>query len=88
MQIELTAERYARLTLRAAEAGFANVEEFIVALADDAGFDPRGGMTDGELRQSAAECAEIHDRMAGGQEHDAREALAGLGKKYGLQAPL
>lgn len=85
--IEIPDEQFTKLTEQAAAAGFEDVAEYVQSLAADAAFDPRCGMTDEDLRQSAAECRLINERMKAVGGHEAREALAELGRKYGLKMP-
>lgn len=54
------------------------------ALAAQGDFDPRCGMSEEELRQSAAECVRINESMKAGNERDARKAFTQLGKEFGF----
>lgn len=85
--IEIPDEQFTKLSDQAAAAGFEDVAEYIQSLAAEAAFDPRSGMMEVELRQSAAECRQINERMKAAGGRDAREALAKLGQKYGLKMP-
>lgn len=85
--IQLNDDKYQKLSEQAAAAGYENVGAYIEALAEDAAFDPRCGMSDDELRASAAECDAIAKRMEAGNEHDARQALTSLGDKLGFKTP-
>lgn len=85
--IQLSDAQFEKIAEQAAAAGFADVAAYVEALAEDAAFDPRCGMTDEELRQSAAECDAINERMKTEGGHDARQALTALGKKFGFDTP-
>ncbi len=85
--IELPDDQFAKLSEQASAAGFINVATYLQSLADEAAFDLKCGMTDEELRQSAAECDRINEEMKEGGGHDAREALSELGKKFGFKMP-
>lgn len=85
--IHLDDAKYQKISEQAAAAGYHDVAAYLEALAEDAAFDPRCGMSDDELRQSAAECDAIIERMKAEGGHDARTALPALGKKYGFNTP-
>ena len=85
--IELTDDQFQIIAKQATAAGYQDVAAYVEALAKDAAFDPRCDMNDEELRQSAAECDAIIERMKSEGGHDARTALSTLGKKYGFNTP-
>jgi hypothetical protein len=87
MEIELSDDKYQKLTVVAQAAGYDDALTFVEALAEEATEDPRGRLSEAELRTSAAECDAIAERMKAGQEHDARKALTKLGEKFGLKTP-
>jgi hypothetical protein len=85
--IQLSDAQFEKIAQQAAAAGFVDVAAYVATLIEDAAFDPRCGMTDDELRQSAAECNAINERMKSGGGLDARQAFTALGKKYGFDTP-
>lgn len=85
--IELPDDQFKKLSDQAAAAGFQDVTAYLGALVEDAEFDPRCGMSDDELRESAAECNRINEAMKAGGGRDAREALSELGEKLGFKTP-
>jgi len=85
--IEFSEAKFRQLSEQAAAAGYSDVAAFVEALADEAAFDPRCGMTDELLRQSAAECDRINETMKAGGGQDAREAFAKLGEEFGFGTP-
>lgn len=85
--IQLNDDKYQKISEQATAAGFQDVAAYIEALAEQAAFDPRCGMSDDELRASAAKCDEIAQRMEAGEERDARNALTELGNKFGFKTP-
>lgn len=82
--IELEDAQYLKIREQAAAAGYQEVGAYLETLADDAAFDPRCGMSEAEMRESAAHCDSIAKRMEVGQERDAHEALTELGNKFGF----
>jgi hypothetical protein len=85
--IQIPDAKFEKLCEQATAAGFEDVVAYIEALANEAAFDPRCGMTDEEPRQSAAQCNSINERMKAGAEWNAREALTELGDKFGFSNP-
>ncbi len=85
--IHIPDEKYQLLSEQAAAAGFENVAAYVEALAEDAAFDARCGMSDKELRQSAADCNRINERMKVEGGRDAHEALTELGHRFGDDTP-
>jgi hypothetical protein len=86
--IQIPDAKFEKLSEQATAAGFEDVVAYIEALANEADFDPRCGMSDEELRQSAAQCNSINERMKAGAERNAREALTELGDQFGFSSPL
>ncbi|MEQ8210283.1 MAG: hypothetical protein RH917_10670 [Lacipirellulaceae bacterium] len=85
--LQLPDAQFEKLSQLAAATGYPDVPSYIDALVEVATFDPRGGMSVKQLRESAAECVSINERMKAGAEHDARQALIDLAKKRGLPSP-
>ena len=86
--IPVNDDQYQKLAEQANATGFADVTAFVVALAADAAFDTSFGMSEAELRQSAAECdTALADLKQNGGGRDAREALLGLGQELGFPPP-
>jgi len=85
MQIDIPDDQFKKLTERVQAAGYADVPAFISALAaepfDD---DPRGPMTEEQLRQSVAELEAADATIDAGGGRDAREALLELGREFGF----
>lgn len=87
MQIDIPAEHYDGLARHAAAAGYGNVEAFIAALAEEPTADPRGPLTENELRRSAAECDRSIANIEAGAGRDLRQALLDLGRERGYAQP-
>ena len=85
--IQISDANFEKLSEQATVAGFKDVASYIEALAGETAFDPRCDMTEDDLRESAAECDRINERMKAGAERDAGEALTELGKKFGFKTP-
>lgn len=84
--IEISEERFEQIRKQALASGYEDVADYLDALVEDAAFDPRGGMTDAQLHQSAAECDAIIDRTkrdGGGKEFGS--AWQELGKEFGFK---
>lgn len=86
--IQLDDAKYQKINEQAVAAGYEDVAAYLEDLAEDAAFDPRCGMSDDEIRASAAKCDAIAGRMEAGNERDAREALTELGNKFGFKTPV
>jgi len=86
MEIIIPNEQVEKLTEVAVAAGFADASALIDAIAEEPTEDPRGLLSETELRESAADCVRIHEQMKTGAERDAHEALGQLGKKLGFKA--
>jgi hypothetical protein len=82
--IQLPDAQYLQLHEHALAAGYDSAEAFVRALAEEPTADPRGNLSEAELRQSAAECQRIHEQMRNGAGRDAKEALFELGNEFGL----
>lgn len=87
MYVEFSQDVYNQLQERAAAAGFADVASFVVALVEDMATDPRGSLSDEELRDSIAACERGESQIKAGQCHDMREALLQIGRDFGLELP-
>ena len=87
MQIDIPDDRFEKLTQRAQAAGYADVPAFISALAGEPFEDPRGPMTEEELRQSVAELEAADASIDAGGGRDAREAFLELGREFGFDRP-
>jgi hypothetical protein len=85
VQIEIPSEHYERLSRHATAAGFASVESFIVALADEPTADPRGVLTEDDLRQSAADCERGIAEIEAGGGQDLSHALHEIGRRRGYR---
>lgn len=83
MQIDVSAEHYDGLARHAAAAGYGNVEAFIAALANEPTADPRGALSEEELRRSAADCDSGIKAIEAGGGRDLREAILELGRQRG-----
>jgi len=83
--IQLPDAQYLQLHEHALAAGYDSAEAFVRALAGEPTTDPRGDLSEAELRQSAAECQSIHEQMLRGAGHDAKEALFEVGNEFGLK---
>jgi hypothetical protein len=82
--IQLPDAQYLQLHEHALAAGYDSAEAFVRALAEEPTADPRGNLSEADLRQSAAECQRIHEQMRNGPGRDAKEALFELGNELGL----
>jgi hypothetical protein len=83
--IELHDAQYLQLHEHALAAGYDSAEAFVRALAEEPTADPRGNLSEDELRQSAAECRHVYEQMRAGAPRDAKEALFELGDEFGLK---
>lgn len=83
MQIDVSAEHYEGLVRHAEAAGYSNVEAFIEALANEPIADPRGPLSEDELRRSAAECDYGIATIEAGAGRDLREAMLEMGRQRG-----
>jgi hypothetical protein len=54
MQIDVSAEHYAGIVRLAVAAGYDNVEALLAALANEPTADPRGKLSEDEVRRSAS----------------------------------
>ncbi|MEN1679693.1 MAG: hypothetical protein AAGJ46_08870 [Planctomycetota bacterium] len=84
--IQLDDVLYKKISDQATAAGYRDVVTYVAALADDAAFDARCGLSDDALQTNAQRCDAIAGRMENGAEHDAREALAKLGEARGMHS--
>jgi len=84
MQIDVSAEHYAGLVRRAVAAGYGNVEALLAALANEPTADPRGKLSEDEVRRSAAECDCGIQAIEAGGGHDLRDAMLELGRQRGF----
>ena len=87
MEIILPNDKVEKLTEVAIAAGYASASALIDAIAEEPTEDPRGPMSEAELRESAADCVRINQQMKAGDGRDASEALGELGKKLGFKTP-
>jgi hypothetical protein len=87
MQINIPQEQYDKLAELANAAGHVDVSAFIAALAAEATADPRGPMSDEELRMSAAECERGIAEIEAGGGRDFREAMIEIGRERGFSLP-
>lgn len=90
MQIDLPTDTDPIVFDKAAAAGFGDDVAAYVAhliVMDDPTTDPRGVLSETELRQSVAELEAADATIDAGQGHDARQALLKLGQKFGFQLP-
>lgn len=85
--IQFNDAKYQEINEQAVAAGYQDVAAYLQSLAENAAFDPRCGMSDDEIKASAAKCDTIARRMEAGDERDAREALTELGDKFGFNTP-
>lgn len=83
MQIDISTAHYEGLARHAAAAGYGNVEAFIAALAAEPTADPRGPLSDDDLRRSAAECDQGIAAIEAGAGRDLRQAMLDLGRERG-----
>ncbi len=82
--IQLPDDQYQRLTLVAQTAGYEDVPAFIRALADEPTEDPRGPLTEKELRESIAMIERGNDEIAAGGGMDAEEVFDKIAEKHGF----
>ena len=87
MEIILPNDKVEKLTEVAIAAGYADASALIDAIAEEPTEDPRGPMSEAELRESAEDCNRINEQMKAGSERDAFEALRELGQKMGFKSP-
>ncbi|TWT89057.1 hypothetical protein Mal64_25490 [Pseudobythopirellula maris] len=85
--IEFSDAHFQQLTAQAAAAGYADVSAYLKTLVEDAAFDARCGMSEEQLRESAADCAQIDGRMRDAEGHEAKEALNQIAQRRGLKTP-
>ena len=84
--IQIPDAQFQRLTEQATAAGYEDVAVYIEKLLSEPALDPRCGLSEEELRQSAVECDEALARMkreGGGL--DFREAWLEMGQKMGFK---
>lgn len=84
MEIHLPDEKFEKLQVHAQAAGYKDVQGLLDALIGEPTTDPRGRLSQEELRESAAACDAIAEAMESGHEHDAKQALGDLGAELGL----
>ncbi len=82
--IQLPDAQYQKLTVVAQAASYEDVPAFIRALADEPTEDPRGPLTDKELRESVAMIERGNAEIAAGGGMDAEEAFGKVAKKHGF----
>ncbi len=82
--IQLPDDQYQKLTVVAQAAGYEDVPAFIRALADEPTEDPRGPLTEKELRESVAMIERGNAEIAAGGGMDAEEAFGKIAKKHGF----
>ncbi|WP_148075035.1 hypothetical protein [Bythopirellula goksoeyrii] len=87
MQIDISQDDYDRLAKHADAAGYADVPAFISALASEPIEDPRGILSDEDLRVSISECEKAHADIQAGGGRDFREAILEIGRKFGFELP-
>ena len=85
--IQLPDDQYQYLAKRAHAEGYANVDAFISALVGEPFEDPRGNLTEEELRQSVAELEAADASIDAGGGHDAQDAFIKLGREFGFEIP-
>ncbi len=85
MQIQIPDEQYDKLTLRATAAGYEDVAALIAAMAEESTVDPRGTLSQSELRESVAKLKQADASIDAGKGIEAEEALRRIALKHGLQ---
>lgn len=85
MDIPISEDQYQKLNQRAIAAGYDDAIAFIHALAEEPAEDPRGTLTDEELRESIAALEQGREDVAAGRSRDLREALQDIADNHGLK---
>ena len=85
-EIQLSEDQYDKLMQHAVAAGYADVSAFLGALAHEPHIDPRGELSDQELRESAAECDGALEELKSNGGRDLREGLLEIGSKRGYSS--
>ena len=82
--IQLPDDQFQKLSVVAQAAGYADVPAFIASLAGEPIEDPRGTLSDAQLRENVAamECGEAEIEAGGGQ--DMKDAIVEIAGKYDL----
>ena len=85
--IQIPDDQYQYLAQRAQAEGFADVDAFVSALVGEPFVDPRGELTEAQLRQSVEELNAADASIDAGGGRDAKEAFLELGREFGFEAP-
>ena len=85
--IQLPDDQYQYLAKRALAEGYADVDAFISAMVGEPFEDPRGKLSEDELRKSVAELEAADASIDAGGGHDAKEAFLKLGREFGFEMP-
>lgn len=81
--IPITDDQYKKLVNVAKAAGYEDIPAFIGALANEPITDPRGPLTEKELRESVAMIRRGEEELVAGKYRDMKEALLEIGRKRG-----
>lgn len=85
--IQLSDDQFQQLEVRAHAAGYTDIAALLSALAGEPFEDPRGQLTDQQLRQSVAELEAADAQIDAGQGIDADEAFRRIADKHGFNHP-
>ncbi len=85
--IQIPDDQFEKLTTVVQAAGYVDVSAFIHAMADEPTEDPRGPLSEEELRESIAMIERGNAEIEAGGGMDAEEAFQKIGEKHGFKLP-
>lgn len=85
MDISISDDQYEKLNQKAIAAGYDDAVAFIAALAGEPTGDPRGPLSDKELRESVAALEQSREDVAAGRSRDFKDALQDIADHHELK---
>jgi len=82
--IQVSDDQFRRLSAAALAAGFQDVSAFVAYFADESVEDPRGSLSEAQLRQNVAAMERGEAELDAGGGQDMKNAISEIADKYGL----